>query len=71
MSDQICHDCEYLKIDSKMYRRCYSPQLQKLRLAGIITVFERDDTTEEGRSHADGTGKCGPNALNKKTRVGL
>lgn len=67
----LCQSCEYLKIDARMNRRCYSPQLQKMRLAGIITVFERDDATEDGRSHEEGTGKCGPNALNMKKRVAL
>ena len=54
-----------------MNRRCYSPQLHKLRLAGIITVFERDDAPEAGRDHKAGTGKCGPAALNKKPKVGV
>lgn len=73
MTDQppLCQGCEYLKIDARMNRRCYSPQLQKLRLAGINTVFERDSTVEEGRSHEEGTGKCGPLGLNKKKRVAL
>ena len=73
MTDQppLCHDCEYLKIDARMNRRCYSPQLQKLRLSGINAVFERDNTVEEGRSHDAGTGKCGPTALNKKPKVGV
>ena len=73
MTDQppLCQGCEYLKIDARMNRRCYSTQLHKLRLAGIITVFERDDAPEAGRDHKAGTGKCGPAALNKKPKVGV
>ena len=71
MSDQRCKDCEYMQTDIEMRRRCYSPQLRKLGVAGILINFERDDAPEDGRSHEDGTGKCGPNALNKKKRVAL
>ena len=61
----LCHDCAYVRIDEKTWHtRCYSPQLVKLRLGGIIVAFERDATIEDGRSHDDGTGKCGEIALN-------
>lgn len=71
MSDSRCLDCEWMQRDSEMRRRCYSPQLRKLGVAGILINFERDDAPEEGRSHEDGTGKCGPNKLNFRKRVGV
>ena len=73
MTDQpaLCQSCEYLKIDDRMNRRCYSPQLHKLRLAGINVVFERDNTIEDGRSHEAGTGKCGPMKINFRKKVGV
>lgn len=71
MSDQRCKDCEYMQVDGDMRRRCYSPQLRRLGVAGILINFERSDEVEEGRSHEEGTGKCGPLGLNKKKRVAL
>lgn len=71
MTDTRCYDCAYLKIDNEMRRRCYSPQLYKLRTPGILINFERDDEREDGRSHDAGTGKCGAAKLNFKQRIGL
>lgn len=71
MTDQRCKDCEYMRVDNEMRRRCYSPQLYKLGIAGILINFERDDAPEAGRDHKSGTGKCGPAALNKKPKVGV
>lgn len=66
-----CLDCEWMQVDNRMNRRCYSPQLRKLGVPGIIIVFERDDAPEDGRSHEAGTGKCGPLKLNFKRKIGL
>jgi hypothetical protein len=72
MSESLCRDCAFMRPDLKTWHtRCYSPQLEKLGLAGILVNFERDAEPEEGRSHANGTGKCGPLALNKKQREGV
>lgn len=65
-----CTDCEWMRRDNQMRNRCYSPQLLAWEATGILCVFETDDYVEAGRSHADGTGKCGPTLLNKKKRVG-
>jgi hypothetical protein len=67
----LCGDCEYAIRDTEMRVRCHSPQLIKLGTPGILALFERDSHPEEGRSHKDGTGKCGPAALNKKERIGI
>lgn len=73
MTDDLamCRECEWMQTDNQMRRRCYSPQLRRLRLGGILINFERDDTTEEGRIDEDGTGKCGPQKLNFKRRIGV
>lgn len=71
MSDPRCVDCAYMVRDSQMRRRCYSPQLKKLGIAGTLINFERDDTVEPGRSHEAGTGKCGSLQKNYKGRVGI
>jgi len=68
---QICADCKWMQRDNQMRSRCYSPQLTKMRTAGIIVNFKRDATPEPDRSHELGTGKCGPNALNFIRREGL
>lgn len=68
---QLCADCKWMQRDNQMRSRCYSPQLTRLRLAGIIVNFERSDEPEPDRSHDLGTGKCGPNALNFISREGL
>lgn len=67
MTHPLCLSCEYHKRGVNSWHiRCYSPQVIKAGLAGILVNFERDDFPEEGRSHQDGTGKCGPNLLNRK-----
>lgn len=71
MSDQRCIDCEWMQVDNAMRRRCYSPQLRRLGVAGIMINFERSDEAEEGRSHETGTGKCGPQGLNHRRRAGF
>lgn len=72
MSKSLCLSCAYMRRDPESFHiRCYSPQLIKMRLGGILVNFERDDTPEEGRSHSEGTGKCGPTALNRKPREAL
>ena len=70
MSD-LCRDCEWMQTDNQMRRRCYSPQLRRLGVAGILVNFERDDVAEPERSHAAGTGKCGPAKLNWRRREAL
>ena len=67
----LCADCEYMRRDTDMRPRCYSPQLVKMRVPGILTVFERDEHVEPDRHHEAGTGKCGPTALNKQRRIGV
>lgn len=57
--------------DSQMRRRCYSAELKKLGIAGILINFERDTTLEPGRSREAGTGKCGAAGNNYKKRVGV
>jgi hypothetical protein len=64
----LCADCEHMKRDNDMRARCYSPQLVKLGVAGILTVFERDEYPEPDRTHQAGTGKCGPQHLNHRKR---
>ncbi len=72
MSHNLCLSCDYMRRDQVTFHlRCYSPQLLKLRLGGILVNFERDSEPEPERSHADGTGKCGPTALNRKPREGV
>lgn len=67
MTHPLCLSCEHHQRDVKTWHiRCYSPQVIKAGLAGILVNFERDDVPEEGRSHQDGTGKCGEMALNRK-----
>ncbi len=68
MTTDLCRDCEWMKRDNDMRPRCYSPQLTRMRLAGISCVFERDDACEPERSHTMGTGKCGQMALNFRKR---
>ena len=68
---ELCRDCEWMKRDTEMRARCYSPQLTKLRLAGILVNFERSHEPEPDRSHALGTGKCGPTHLNFKRREAI
>lgn len=67
-TDALCRDCAHMRRDAEMRARCYSPQLQKLKYAGMIVNFERDGEVEPDRSHADGTGKCGTQGLNFKRR---
>lgn len=71
MTDNRCTDCEWMRRDAEMRRRCYSPQLRKLGVAGILINFERSDEVEEGRSHDAGTGKCGPMKINFRKKVGV
>lgn len=71
MTDDRCRDCEWMQLDKELRPRCYSPQLRKMGLPGILINFERDDTAEEGRSHEAGNGKCGPQRLNFKKRTGV
>ena len=70
MSD-LCADCTYMRKDAELRARCYSPQLVKLRLGGILVNFERDATPEPDRSRDDGTGKCGPLRFNFKKKDGV
>lgn len=62
-----CEDCEFLRRDLEGRKRCYSPQLMSMKLAGIPAVFERDATREPSRDTA-GTRKCMPEGLNFKRR---
>ena len=62
-----CEDCEFLRRDLEGRKRCYSPQLVNMKLAGILAVFERDATQEPGRYFAE-TRKCMPEGLNFKRR---
>ena len=71
MNDNRCNDCEWAQTDIKSRRRCYSPQVRKSGLSGMMINFERDDFSEPDRSHAAGTGKCGPSALNFRKRTSL
>lgn len=71
MTDDRCKDCEFMQPDKQMRRRCYSPQLRKVGMAGIIINFERDDTPEDNRSAEAGTGKCGSAGRNFKRRTGV
>lgn len=65
----LCLTCAYMRRDDHSFHiRCFSPQLVKMRLGGILVNFERDATPEDGRSHAEGTGKCGTQHLNYKRR---
>lgn len=64
----LCRDCEWMKRDEAFRMRCHSPQLVKLGYAGMIVNFERADDPDAGRSHEQGTGACGPQALNFKRR---
>ena len=65
----LCRSCQYMREDEKtLHLRCYSPQLVKLRLGGILVNFERSSEPEPDRSHDLGTGKCGASALNFKRR---
>lgn len=67
----ICRDCLYMRRDLEFRERCYSPQLYAMSTPGIPCTFERDDAIEEGRSHDDGTGKCGPQGLNRRVSEGV
>ena len=64
----LCNDCEWMRLDNQMRRRCHSPPLQKLRVPGMMVNFELDDLPEPDRSHESGTGKCGPTRINYKKR---
>ncbi len=67
MTNPLCLACEHSKRDNSTWHlRCYSPQVIKAGLSGILVNFERDGVPEEGRSHDAGTGKCGAMALNRK-----
>lgn len=55
--------------DAYMRRRCYSPQLKKLGMAGKLIAYERDDFVEPGRSYSTGTGKCGSAKKNFEQKV--
>lgn len=66
----ICRDCEWMKRDNQMQQRCYSPQLIRVRLAGIPVNFETDPHSEPERRPEMGTGKCGPDYSNYKKREG-
>lgn len=67
MSHPLCLTCQHSKRDNSTWHlRCHSPQLVKAGMAGLLVNFERDDYAEECRSHQDGTGKCGPQALNRQ-----
>lgn len=68
MTDPRCESCAYMVRDARMRRRCYSPQIKKAGLAGILINFERDATPEPERSVEAGNGKCGPLELNYKRR---
>lgn len=69
-SDHLCRDCEYMHPDREGGRWCSSPQALKGLGHSIRCVWERDQHVELDRSHANGTGKCGPRALNYKKREG-
>ncbi|HLO78175.1 MAG TPA: hypothetical protein VK196_17100 [Magnetospirillum sp.] len=71
MSEDPCRSCAHMKRDDEWRLRCYSPQLQRQRLAGILCLFERDTHPEPAREAARGTGKCGPAAANHVERIGL
>lgn len=68
----LCLSCVHMRRDAVTYHmRCYSPQLLKLRLGGILCNFERSTEPEPDRSHDLGTGKCGPDAVNREARRGV
>ena len=67
----LCADCEHMRRDNEFSMRCYSPQLVKMRVAGILCTFERDGHREPDRCIEAGTGKCGPTALNMQRRTGV
>jgi hypothetical protein len=67
-TDALCRDCAHMRADADGNRFCFSPQIMKANGRGIRAVFERDSFPETERSHANGTGKCGPQALNIKRR---
>jgi len=69
MTDHLCIDCQYFDTSTDHIRRCRSPQLVAMKTPGIPCYFERDEYPEEGRSHAAGTGKCGPQAVNMELRA--
>ena len=69
MSD-LCADCEWMKTDTELRARCYSPQLMKMRVAGILCVFERDYHREPDRHVEAGTEKCGEKGINYSKREG-
>lgn len=65
----LCRSCQYMREDEQTWHlRCYSPQLIKLHLGGILVNFERSSEPEPDRSHDLGTGKCGNQALNYRKR---
>lgn len=64
----LCQQCEHMRRDNAMRVRCYSPQLKAMNTAGILCVFERDGTDEDGRSHEAGNGKCGRDGINFKRK---
>lgn len=67
-TDSLCRDCEYMHPDRDGGRWCSSPQILKHLGKSIRCVWERDNAPEPERSHDDGTGKCGQQALNFKRR---
>ena len=72
MSNHLCRSCAYMREDEKtLHLRCYSPQLIKIRLGGILVNFERSSEPEPDRSHDLGTGKCGPTAINRKAKEAI
>jgi hypothetical protein len=63
-TDSLCRDCAHMRPDADGGRWCYAPQIIKANGRGTRCIFERDSYPETDRSHANGTGKCGPQALN-------
>lgn len=67
-TDNMCRDCEFMHPDREGGRWCSSPQILAFQGHSIRCVWERDNAPEPERSHANGTGKCGPQHLNFKRR---
>ena len=69
-----CKDCAHMNRSfgrGNARERCYSPQLQKMGLPGMIVAFERDVYPEEGREPGTDIQKCGPAGLNFQKRVAV
>jgi len=64
----LCADCEHMRRDYEFRMRCNSPQLVKMRVAGILCTFERDGHREPDRCIEAGTEKCGEKAINYRKR---